>query len=94
VLETQLASQWTLCRTQPEPISEVSCVCGKTYLRNGRKHRTQSERDGKGGKSEKQQREHEGQRRKTLDQDPQSTRMVCSDMQETKQGWWKASLDE
>lgn len=42
-------------------------------------------------KSEKQQKEHQGQRRKTLDQ---STRMICSNMQEDKQVWWKAGVDE
>lgn len=75
-----------------ELVGEVGGVSGKTYFRKGRRHQTEWEGWGLCGmKSEKQQKEHQGQRRKTLDQ---STRMICSNMQEDKQVWWKAGVDE
>lgn len=75
-----------------EPVGEVGGVSGKTYFRKGRRHQTEREGWGVCGmKSEKQQKEHQGQRRKTLDQ---STRMICSNMQEDKQVCWKAGVDE
>lgn len=49
-----------------EPIGEVGGVSGKTYFRKGRRHQTEREGWGVCGmKSEKQQKEHQGQRRKT-----------------------------
>lgn len=60
---------WFQNRPIAEPTAEFGGISGKTYLRKGRKHQREK---GKAEKSEKQQREHQDQRRKPLNQTPQS----------------------